>query len=257
MATLPYLLKNPIILAHYAHKITFETACFAPRINIILSKTIGEITIYCGIGAKMKRSALKSKLIKYIAGMALALTVTACATPQNVTSNNIITATPENYQIDKPAYLVQQLTVTVPDELTVSEANVFLPLADIVWREDPLGDRKQQVQDILIDAIVKGVSKVADGQPVIMEVRLSKFHALTEKTRYTVGGRHNIKFDYILRDAQTGAPVTDVKHIDASLKAYGGSNAVAAMARGETQKVRITQRIEELMYMEMSDKTES
>jgi len=205
----------------------------------------------------MKRNALKSKLIKYIAGMALALSVTACATPQNVTSNSIVTATAEENQLDNPAYLVQQLSVTVPNELTVSEANVFLPIADIVWREDPLGDRKQQVQDIMIDAIVKGVSKVSDGQPVTMEVRLTKFHALTEKTRYTVGGRHNIKFDYVLRDAQTGVPVTDVKHIDASFKAYGGSNAVAAMARGETQKVRISQHIEQLIYMEMSGKTES
>jgi hypothetical protein len=204
----------------------------------------------------MKRSALKSKLIKYIAGMALVLSVTACTTPQNVTSNNIITATPANNQLDIPVYLVQQLSVTVPDELTVSEANVFLPIADIVWREDPMGDRKQQVQKILIDAIVKGVSKVADGQPVTMEVRLIKFHSVTEKTRYTVGGRHNIKFDYVLRDAKTGVPVTEVKHIDASLKAYGGTRAVAAMARGETQKVRITQHLEELMYLEMSGKTE-
>ncbi len=205
----------------------------------------------------MKRSDFKTKLIKYIAGLALALTVTACATPQNVSSNIISTTTPGTNQSEKPAYLVQQLSVTVPYELSVSEANLFLPIADIVWREDPLGDRKKQVQDIMINAIVNGVSKVTDGQPVTMEVRLNKFHALTEKTRYTVGGRHSINFDYTLRDVETGIAVLEVKNIDASLKAYGGTRAVNAMARGETQKVRITRHIEDLIYLEMSGNTES
>lgn len=205
----------------------------------------------------MKRSGLKTKLIKYIAGVVLALSVTACATTQNVSSNNIITSPSDSNQSEKPVYLVQQLSVTIPYELSVSEANIFLPIADIVWREDPLGDRKEQVQDILINAIVNGVSKVTDGQPVTMEVRLNKFHALTEKTRYTVGGRHNINFDYTLRDAQTGIAVSEIKNIDASLKAYGGKRAVSAMAHGETQKVRITRHIENLMYLEMTGGSDS
>ena len=204
----------------------------------------------------VKTKLLKSKIAKYIAGLALALSVTACASTQNATRNDLIQTAPQAIELAQPAYKVELLSVTIPDELTVSEANVFLPLADIVWREDPLGDRKVQIQTILIDAISGGVSKVTTGQPVTMEVRLNKFHALTEKTRYTVGGRHNINFDYVLRDATTGIPVTEVQNVDASLKAYGGARAFEAMSRGETQKVRITKHIENLMYLEMSGNTE-
>lgn len=204
------------------------------------------------VGQKMKHKSLRTNLVKYIARMALALSVTACATTQNVASKNVIQSAPGAVHEIQSGYLVTQLTVIIPDDLTVSEANVYLPLVDIVWREDPLGDRKVQVQDILIDAIVKGVSKVPDGQPVTMEVRLNMFHALTEKTRYSVGGRHNINFDYVLRDAKTGIPLAEAKTINASLKAYGGTRAITAMAHGETQKVRITKHIENLMYLEMS-----
>lgn len=196
---------------------------------------------------------MKTKLIKYIAGLALVLSVTACASTEIVTRNKTIEIAP----LARPVYKVMQVSVTVPDELTVSEANIFLPLSDIVWREDPLGDRKEQIQAILLNAIVIGASRVEEGQPVTIDVRVNKFHALTEKTRYTVGGRHNINFDYILRDAKTGVPVTGVQNIDAKFKAYGGAQAVAAMARGETQKVRITQHIQNRIYLEMSGNTGS
>ena len=88
------------------------------------------------------------------------------------------------------------------------------------------------------------------------EVRLNTFHAVTEKARYTTGGRHNINFDYLLRDVTTGLPVAEVKNVDATFKAYGGSKAVAAENRGETQKVRITQRVSDIMYQQMIGNTE-
>ena len=199
----------------------------------------------------------KTKLLKYIAGLALVLSVTACASTQNVSRNKAIETAPQATAHEKIAYKVQQISVTVPDELTVSEANVFLPMSDIVWREDPMGNRKEQIQTILLDAIAIGASRVEEGRPVTMEVRVNKFHALTEKTRYTVGGRHNISFDYILRDAKTGVPVSNVQSIHEKFKAYGGSQAAAAMARGETQKVRITQHIQNKIYSEMSGNTGS
>ena len=46
-------------------------------------------------------------------------------------------------------YNVTDVVVDVPAELTVSEANRFLPGSDIVWREDPMGDRKAQVKVIM------------------------------------------------------------------------------------------------------------
>ena len=199
----------------------------------------------------------KTKIVKYFLGLVLALSVTACATTQKVTSTQVIETAPQTIALAKPAYNVQQLSVTVPEDLTVSEANVFLPMSNTVWREDPAGNRKQQIQTILVDAISTGVARVGKGRPVTMEVRVNKFHALTEKTRYTVGGRHNINFDYLLRDAETGVPVESVQNINLKFKAYGGARAFEAMSRGETQKVRITQHVQERMYQAMSGESES
>jgi len=199
---------------------------------------------------------IKTKIVKYIAGLALALSVTACASTQKVSSNRVIDAAPQTIALAHPAYKVQQLSVTVPEELSVSEANVFLPRADIVWREDPIGDRRIQVQTILANAISPGASQVSDGRPVTMEVRVNTFHALTEKTRYTVGGRHNISFDYLLRDAETGIPVAGIQNVELKFKAYGGARAFEAMARGETQKVRITQHVKDKIFKEMSGNSE-
>ena len=44
---------------------------------------------------------------------------------------------------------VARVEVRVPRSLKVSEANRYLPAGDIVWREDPPGDRHAQVQAIV------------------------------------------------------------------------------------------------------------
>ena len=204
----------------------------------------------------MKRMVIKTKVVKYIAGLALALSVTACASTQKVSSNQVIDAAPQTIKLAHPAFKVQQLSVTVPEELSVSEANLFLPHADIVWREDPSGDRRIQVQTILANAISAGTSQVKEGRAVTMEVRVNTFHAVTEKTRRTVGGRHNINFDYLLRDAQTGIPIAGVQNVVLKFKAYGGARAFEAMARGETQKVRITRHVKDKIFKEMSGSSE-
>jgi hypothetical protein len=208
------------------------------------------------MGQKMKLTVSKTIIVRFLTGLALAGSVTACASVERVASNDLIEPTSKAIEtIYNPAYKVHRLTVRVPAELTVSEANRYLPNTDIVWREDPLGNRKKQVQKILTNAIVDGVSKIEEGHSVNMVVRLNTFHALTEKARYTVGGIHRINFDYVLRDVETGQTLEYVQNFDTSLKAYGGSKAVAAVANGQTQKVRITSHISNLMYQKMSGRT--
>lgn len=51
---------------------------------------------------------------------------------------------------------VAQINVLVPDSLTVAEANWYYPGSDIVWGEDPIGDRHAQVAHILQDALGAG-----------------------------------------------------------------------------------------------------
>ena len=152
----------------------------------------------------------------------------------------------------RSGFKVARVYVEVPKELTVSEANVFVPNSDIVWREDPFGDRKEQVKKILENALTVGTAGFNGEKEVIMSVRVNMFHALSEKARYTVGGRHNINFDYVLLDAETGKPVSDVKNVDLKFRAYGGRRADAAVQRGETQKVRISQHVAEAVYNQLS-----
>ncbi len=88
--------------------------------------------------------------------------------------------------------------------------------------------------------------------PVVVEIEVQRFHALTEKTRYSVGGIHSIEFTMTIRDPQTGAVIRGPREIKADLVGYGGSKALQAEARGLTQKYRITQHLAKVVRDEMS-----
>lgn len=134
---------------------------------------------------------------------------------------------------------VIDVRVDVPSNLRVSEANVYYPLADIVWREDPFGDRYAQVQKIMDDGLTRGLTHLNGPRPVYFDITMSRFHSLTEKTRYSVGGVHNMIFTLTVIDAATGLRLHGPVKIELDLKAYGGAQAFAAERRGHTQKVRI------------------
>lgn len=135
---------------------------------------------------------------------------------------------------------ITKVTVRVPRTLKVSEANRYIPQGDIVWREDPLGNRHAQVQAIVQNALEAGVRPLSGPVQAELDVEVLRFHALTQKARYTTGGVHSISFTMVLRDAETGEALTEVREIEADLNAYGGRKALVAIAEGQTQKVRIT-----------------
>lgn len=147
---------------------------------------------------------------------------------------------------------VENITVRVPRTLRVSEGNGFLPSTDIVWRGDPIGDRHAQIGAIFYDAMSKGTEALDGATPVFMDIEVTRFHALTERARYTTGGVHNINFTLTLRSAVTGAPLGAPRHIRADLHAFGGRQALEAEARGETQKVRITNMLAEAIRQELT-----
>lgn len=148
---------------------------------------------------------------------------------------------------------VNTVTVRVPRYLTVSEANRYLPRADIVWREDPVGDRHVQVQKIMQDAFVSGASALNGPIKVDVDVQLVRFHALTEKARYTTGGVHSITFDMAIKDPETGELVVPIRRVRADLKGYGGQQAIAAESRGITQKVRISDHLANVIQQELTN----
>lgn len=148
---------------------------------------------------------------------------------------------------------VARVNVSVPTSLKVSEANRYYPHGDIVWREDPMGNRHAQVSKIVHDAMTIGTSSFNGPVPVILDIEVVRFHALSEKARYTVGGDHHIVFKMVLRDAQTGEFLSEPRLITTDLDAFGGQQAISAEARGLTQKVRISGHLSEVIRQQMTE----
>jgi hypothetical protein len=142
-------------------------------------------------------------------------------------------------------WTLADVRVIVPDILTVSEAPTLLPRADIVWREDPPGDRRPQVAAILADAVRKGAVGLDGKQPVRIELALIRFHALTfeAETRLRNAGVHDIEFMAQIVDARTGAVLKGPDHVEASLPAESGVTMATARAQGQTQKSQITSHV--------------
>jgi hypothetical protein len=189
-----------------------------------------------------------------------ALALSACAGGQSVTRGNeaapvgfsvVETATP-GAQVLAPRYNVQEVRVEVPPGLRVSEANRFYPIADIVWRGEPAGDRYEQVRAIFLDAFGFGTSGMTVGQGVIVEATVQRFHALTEKTRYTVGGVHAIHFDLTVRDAATGAVLKGPRLVRVDVPAWGGRRALEEERAGRTQRVVIVEGLAQAIRRELS-----
>ena len=151
-------------------------------------------------------------------------------------------------------YNVREVRVTVPEKLSVSEANLYYPVADIVWRGDLRGDRHAQVRAIVEEAFAKGTAGMKKGPGVIVEAEMRRFHALSEKTRYSVGGVYSIHFDLTVRDAESGAAIDGPRLVTVNIKASGGRRAIEEEARGLTQRVVITHNLAHAILRELSVK---
>ncbi|MFU8880993.1 MAG: DUF6778 family protein [Rhodobacterales bacterium] len=150
-----------------------------------------------------------------------------------------------------PAIRVVDTQITVPRDLQVSEANTYYPMGDIVWRGAPYGDRHAQMDALLHDSMSLALRGHAGSQPAVVEITLRRFHAMTEKTRYSVGGVHSIRFDLTLRDPATEQALLPTRTIRADLKGYGGDRALAAERAGLTQKVRVTYHLANTLRAEL------
>ncbi|MEZ5884328.1 MAG: DUF6778 family protein [Paracoccaceae bacterium] len=152
----------------------------------------------------------------------------------------------------RPAYDLRAVEVQVPETLRVSEANAYYPLADIVWRGEERGDRHAQVRAIFEEAAKPALAERTDGRPVIAGIEVQRFHALTEKARYTVGGVHSIRFLLTVRDAESGAILEEPRQVIGDLRAAGGGTAIEEDAMGLTQKVLITRHLAEVIGAELA-----
>lgn len=136
---------------------------------------------------------------------------------------------------------LSSVNVTAPRTLKVSEAETFLPQADIVWREDPAGNRYEQVETIMRNAIKTGARGLQGARAVTIDVTMMRFHAMTfvAETR-APGGVHNIDFTLEVRDAKTGAVLFGPEAVEASFPAMTGEQMARARLAGQSQKSQIT-----------------
>lgn len=151
-----------------------------------------------------------------------------------------------------PSMRVVGFIVVVPETLCVSERNSYKPIADIVWREDPIGDRHDQVKAIFEEGITRAVASFSGDLPVVLHIQVRRFHVVTERTRYTIGGVHEIDFWLGVTNGRTGDVLIPPYFISTNIEAFGGAEALEAEHAGLTQKVRITAHLEELIVQELT-----
>lgn len=139
---------------------------------------------------------------------------------------------------------VASVDVVVPETLSVSNANNLAPDADIVWHGDPEGDRRAQVAAILEEGVRQGASPLRGSVPVHVLLVLEEFHAVTPRAlRIAPSAVHNIRYTIRVFDKRNGASLSEPVIVDADLEALTGSASTQALARGLTQKIRITKHI--------------
>lgn len=198
------------------------------------------------------------KLLKIVAFGAIAATLSACSGADIVSRNTPLETPRVTTQVAPQVlrdYSLHSIRFAVPEDMTVSEANSYYPIADIVWRGDPLGNRADQISAIFRTSIQGAGEGLTGATPITVDVELVRFHSLTERTRYSVGGVHSIKFDLTIRDASTGAVIEPTRRIDGDFAGLGGYAAMAADNQGQTQKVRITTHLTSLFFRELTGLT--
>jgi hypothetical protein len=218
--------------------------------KMVATLSIGVALSACGAADVVTRAAP-------LTGQTTSGTVNFMADPAQPSSVRTISAGEQQSQTILPEAILQQINVaqinvSVPTKLRVSEANRYYPYGDIVWREDPMGNRHAQVARIMYDAMTAGTASFTGPVPVILDIEVVRFHALSEKARYTIGGVHHVVFNMVLRDGNTGQPLSEPRRVATDLDAFGGQQALNAEARGLTQKVRISGHLGEVIRQELS-----
>ena len=145
---------------------------------------------------------------------------------------------------------VRSVSVSVPTSLIVStNPNEQFPQTDIVWYEDPVGDRRVQVQTIVETGMKQAVAGLRGSAQVDVLVTVRKFHAVTPKAlASSLPAWHDIKLDIQIRSADSTAVAASVG-LNADSIALTQGTARAALAAGETQKSRIIARISQAVRL--------
>lgn len=200
--------------------------------------------------------------LRFLLALPLLASLAACVSPDPASRAAVVISPQQPANVGAGAgpartvlqaqYDVQQVAISVPRNLRVSEANMFYPIADIVWRGEPRGDRYAQVEKMVQEAASAATGPMSQGRPVTVAIEITRFHCLTEKTRYTVGGTHSLHFNLTVTDAATGQVIDGPRAVVADIKASGGAQAIAEDQMGQTQRVVVVARLAEVIRRELS-----
>jgi hypothetical protein len=195
--------------------------------------------------------------LKLSAAIILALSVSACSRFDPASRAAKIDADnfAQSVQTLERNYAVAEINYMVPENLSVSEGNGFYPTTDVVWRGDPIGNRPAQIGAMFQEAITRNAPVLQGDLPVIVDLTLIRFHGVTERTRFSIGGVYDIKFDLTIRDALTGFVIEPTRRVHVDLAAPGGVGAILAEQRGQTEKVRVTNFLAIVMHGELTGQT--
>jgi len=150
-----------------------------------------------------------------------------------------------------PSYRVVDVRVEVPQTLTSSEQNGIKPRVDILWQEDPAGDRHAQVRELMMAALDEGVSGLNGSRDVVLDVVMTRFHALTKRTRYSLGGEHEGWMYVAVRDAETGELIEPARRIGFDHR-VSAEQAIANDAQGLNQRLEITALVKDMIRHELT-----
>jgi len=149
------------------------------------------------------------------------------------------------------SYRLGAFSFAAQEGLRISESESFYPDADVVWRGDPIGPRIPQIAAMFETAAARNRSVLDGVFPVDIELTLVRFHAVTNRTRYTVGGVYNVIFDLTIKSAASGEIIEPTRRVVGNLDAPGGERAARQDQAGQTQKVRVTDFLTSLLRAQL------
>ncbi len=193
-------------------------------------------------------------LIKKSFFVVLGSFVAACDMPETATRNVPLSTSPLEIAetTAAPAYSFQSMSFSAPSDIVVSEGNGFYPNADVVWRGDPIGDRIAQIASIFETSFERAGGSLNGETPINVQVELVRFHGVTERTRFSVGGNYDMHFFMTVLHAETGEVLQERRFLQFDLGAPGGAAALLLEQSGQTEKVRVTDFLSQTLATELS-----
>ncbi len=195
------------------------------------------------------------QISKMIVAGGLLIGATACAPVSTTIDSTVVPAPAE--MVDPvyvaPSFSVSRVNVSVPETLVVSEENSIKPIADIVWHGEAAGDRYAQVKSMMSTAFGKATAGMRGTKRVVIDVEVTRFHAVTPKTRYNYGGEQEIEFVMTVRDANSGVVIQPARLIDATHKGLCCGPAKEADAEDPTyQRTRLVDYVAGVVVAELN-----